>query len=257
MPDSSLQDKVAIVTGGASGIGLAIVERLAAEGAKVVISDLNAAAGQSVADRLQTLFVKTDLSRRSDCKALVDKTIEVHGTVHILVNNAGYQHIDPIPDFPEDVWENMIAVMLTAPFLLAHYVWPFMQQQQWGRIINMGSVHSKRASPFKVGYISAKHGLVGLTRTIAREGGPYNILSHLICPSYVRTPLVEKQIADQARTRGIRTDQVVDQVFLLPVAVKRLVEPREVAALVRFLCSEESSAMTGSPIAIDAGWMAG
>ncbi len=257
MPNDRLDNRVAIVTGGASGIGLAIAERFAADGAKVVISDLNEDAGTSAAKRLSALFVKTDLSKRADCKTLVQKTVDTFGTVHILVNNAGYQHIDPIPDFPEDVWDNMIALMLTAPFLLTRYAWPHMQAQKWGRIINMGSVHSKRASPFKIGYITAKHGLVGLTRTIAREGGPYNILSHVICPSYVRTPLVEKQIADQARTRNIRPDEVVDQVFLAPAAVKRLVEPREVAALVRFLCSDEASAMSGSPIAIDVGWMAG
>ncbi|MCL4487342.1 MAG: 3-hydroxybutyrate dehydrogenase [Chloroflexi bacterium] len=256
MPDPQLKDRVAIVTGGASGIGLAVAERFAAENAKVVISDVNADGGNSAAKRLDALFVKTDLSRRDDCKALVDRTVEAFGTVHILVNIAGYQHIDPIPDFPEDVWDNMIAVMLTAPFLLTRYAWPYMQAQRWGRIINMGSVHSKRASPFKAAYVSAKHGLLGLTRTTAREGGPYNILSHVICPSYVRTPLVEKQIADQARTRGIRPEQVLDQVFLAPTAVKRLVEPQEVAALVRFLCTDDASAMSGSAIAIDAGWMA-
>ncbi|MDQ1300955.1 MAG: 3-hydroxybutyrate dehydrogenase, partial [Chloroflexota bacterium] len=179
------------------------------------------------------------------------------GAVHILVNNAGFQSIHPIPDFPEDTWDRMIALMLSAPFLLTKYAWPHLQAQRWGRIINMGSVHSLRASPFKAGYISAKHGLAGLTRAIAREGGPYGIHAHLICPGYVRTPLVEKQIADQARTRGIPADQVVEQVMTAPNAIKRLIEPHEIAAVVRFLCSDEAAAMTGAIVPVDLGWTAG
>jgi 3-hydroxybutyrate dehydrogenase len=132
-----------------------------------------------------------------------------------------------------------------------------MVQQKWGRIVYIGSVHSLRASPFKVGYISAKHGLVGLTRTIAREGGPHGILAHIVCPGYVRTPLVENQIADQARTRGIRPDQVVEQVMTAPAAVKRLIEPEEVAAVVYFLCTDAAAAMTGTVVPIDLGWTAG
>lgn len=256
MPNE-LQDKVVIVTGGASGIGLAIAERFAADGAKIVVSDINAEAGAPVAERLGGVFVAGDLSQRAACKALVDAAIDAYGTVHVLVNNAGFQHIAPIPDFPEDTWDTMIALMLTAPFLLTRYAWPHMQQQQWGRIINVASVHALRASPFKSAYISAKHGLLGLTRTIAREGGPYNITTHAICPSYVRTPLVENQIADQARTRGISEEQVLDQVMLAPAAIKRLVEPGEVAALALFLCSDAAAAMSGAAIPIDTGWTAG
>lgn len=256
MPNA-MQDKVVVVTGGASGIGLAIAERFAADGAKVVIADVKQETGAPVAERLGGLFVAGDLSKRADCKGLIDRTIERYGTVHVLVNNAGFQHIAPIPDFPEDTWDTMIALMLTAPFLLTRYAWPSMQRQNWGRIINIASVHALRASPFKSAYISAKHGLLGFTRTAAREGGPHGITAHAICPSYVRTPLVENQIADQARTRGIPEEEVIEQVMLAPAAIKRLVEPEEVAALAAFLCSDAASAMSGAAIPIDAGWTAG
>ena len=252
-----MQDKIAIVTGAASGIGLACAERFAADGARVVISDVNAEKGMAAAERLNCLFVEGDLSRRADCKGLLARTIEEFGTVHVLVNNAGFQHIDPVEAFPEDTWDKMIALMLTAPFLLTRYAWPHMKKQQWGRIINIGSVHSVKASPFKAAYISAKHGLLGLTRTTALEGGAYNITVNLIAPSYVRTPLVENQIASQARTRGISEKDVVEKVMLQPAAVKRLVEPAEVGALAAYLCRDEAGVMTGSPIMIDCAWAAG
>ncbi len=251
------KDKVVVVTGAASGIGLACAERFAADGANVVLSDINAEAGLAAAERLNSLFVQGDLSTRADCKALIARAVEEFGTVHILVNNAGFQHIDPIEAFPEDTWDRMIALMLTAPFLLTRYAWPSMRAQKWGRIINIGSVHSVRASPFKAAYISAKHGLKGLTRTTALEGGPHNITVNLICPSYVRTPLVENQITAQARTRGISEEEVVDEVMLKPLPIKKLIEPAEIAQLAAYLCRPEASVMSGSPIMIDGGWTAG
>lgn len=257
MTDKFLQDKVAVITGAASGIGLACAERFAANGARVVISDINAEKGMAAAERLNALFIQGDLSQRADCKALMAGVIEEFGAVHILVNNAGFQHIDPIEAFPEDTWDKMVALMLTAPFLLTRYAWPHMKKQNWGRIINIASVHSVRASPFKSAYISAKHGMLGLTRTTALEGGPHGINVHAICPAYVRTPLVENQIADQSRTRNISEDEVIEQVMLKPAAIKRLVEPAEVAGLAVFLCSEAASAMTGSPVMMDLGWTAG
>ncbi|MEZ4613720.1 MAG: 3-hydroxybutyrate dehydrogenase [Caldilineaceae bacterium] len=249
--------RIAIVTGAASGIGKAVAEALAADGAQVVVCDINEDAGAAVARALGGFFVRGDLSTRADCRALVDATLARHGRVDILVNNAGFQHIDAIDAFPEDTWDTMIALMLTAPFLLTKYVWPSMQAHGWGRIINIGSVHSLRASPFKAAYISAKHGLLGLTRTAAREGGAHCITVNLIAPAYVRTPLVENQIADQARTRGISEDEVVEKVMLAPAAIKRLVEPNEVGDLVTFLASDKAGAISGAVMTIDLGWTAG
>ena len=253
MTDNFLEGKVAVITGAASGIGRAIAERLAADGATVVVGDLQVEAGQRVAAELRGLFVQADLSRRADCKALIERTLEEFGTIHILVNNAGFQHIDPIDEFPEDIWDTMLGLMLTAPFLLTRYAWPSMKAQNWGRILNIGSRLSVRGTPFKCAYTSVKHGLVGLTKTTALEGGPYGITAHAICPAYVRTPLMENQIADQARTRGIREDDVVEKVMLAHTASKRLIEPEEVANLAAFLCRDEASAMSGAPVLIDLG----
>ncbi len=251
------KDKVVVVTGAAGGIGLAIAERFAADGANVVISDINAETGMAAAETLKALFIQGDLSRRINCRALIARTIEEFGTVNILVNNAGFQHIAPIDEFPEDTWDKLIALMLTAPFLLTRYAWPYMKDQGWGRIINIDSIHGVVASPFKAGYISAKHGLLGLTRTTALEGGPLGITVHAICPAYVRTPLVESQIAAQSATRGISEDEVIENVMLAPAAIKRLIQPEEVANLAAFLCRDEASAMSGSPVMIDLGWTAG
>jgi 3-hydroxybutyrate dehydrogenase len=251
-----MDSPVAIVTGGGSGIGRAVAERLAGDGCEVVVVDLPTSQGAEVAERLGGMFVGADLSERAGCRQAVDAVIERHGYVGILVNNAGFQHIDPISSFPEDTWDTMIALMLTAPFLLTRYVWPFMEEIGWGRIINIGSIHSLRASPFKSAYVAAKHGLLGLTRTAALEGGPHGITCNLIAPAYVRTPLVEAQIADQARTRGILPEDVVAQVMLEPTAIKRMIEPDEMAELVRYLCSDSASAMTGSVFEMALGWTA-
>ena len=256
MGDNIIQDKVAVVTGGASGIGLAIAERFAADGAKVVVSDINPETGQAAAVRLGGMFVQGDLSQRAACKMLIDRTVDAFGTVHILVNNAGFQHIEAVEEFPEDTWDKMIALMLTAPFLLTRCAWPYMKQQKWGRVVNMSSIHGVIASPFKAGYISAKHGMIGLTRTTALEGGPHGITVNAICPAYVRTPLVENQIADQARTRGLSEEEVIQNVMLEPAAIKRLIEPSEVAALVAYLCQDEAGVISGSPIMIDLAWTA-
>ncbi|MBM3265863.1 MAG: 3-hydroxybutyrate dehydrogenase, partial [candidate division Zixibacteria bacterium] len=187
---------------------------------------------------------------------LIERVVQGFGSVHILINNAGFQHVSPIETFPEDTWETMLSVMLTAPFLLTRYVWPAMQGQQWGRVVNIASIHGHVASPYKSGYVTAKHGLIGLTKTAALEGAGFGITVNAVCPAYVRTPLVERQIADQARTRGISEEDVVERVMLEPAAVKRLIEPEEVAGVTAFLCSDAAGAVTGAAWNIDLGWTA-
>ncbi|HEX9395383.1 MAG TPA: 3-hydroxybutyrate dehydrogenase [Burkholderiales bacterium] len=248
--------KVALVTGAASGIGLACAERLAHDGCNVVLADINEQAGNAHAKRLDGVFISSDLSKREGCKQLVEKTLATLGTVHILVNNAGYQHVAPIEDFPEEQWERMIFLMLTAPFLLTRYCWPAMKKQKWGRVVNIGSIHALIASPFKVGYIAAKHGLVGLTRTAALEGGEHGITVNAICPAYVRTPLVDNQIADQAKANRMSPEEVIAKIMLAPAAVKRLIEPAEVADFVAYLCSEPAGVITGAALTMDLGWTA-
>lgn len=257
MADTSPQDgasRVAIITGGAGGIGRAIGAALRRAGHQIVVADRYIDAAQRVADELGGLAIEVELAESVSCRALVEQTVAHFGRVDMLINNAGYQHIAPIEEFPEDVWNNMLAVMLTAPFLLTKAVWPHMKAQRWGRIVNLGSIHSVRASPFKVGYITAKHGLLGLTRTAAREGGEVGITVNAILPSYVRTSLVEGQIADQARTRNLSPDEVVEKVFLAQAAIKRLIEPDEVGALVAYLCSDAAAPITGADWPIDVGW---
>jgi 3-hydroxybutyrate dehydrogenase len=222
----------------------------------VVLADVNETAGKEHAKRLGGTFVTADLTTRDGCRRLVDAALKAHGTVHVLVNNAGFQHVSPIEDFPEDQWERMIALMLTAPFLLTRYCWPAMKRQKWGRIVNIASIHALVASPFKAGYISAKHGLVGLTRTAALEGGECGITANAICPAYVRTPLVDGQIADQAKANRMSPDEVIEKIMLAPAAVKRLIEPREVADFVAYLCTEPAGTITGAALTMDLGWTA-
>jgi 3-hydroxybutyrate dehydrogenase len=248
--------RTAIVTGGASGIGRAVAEALSAAGYGVAVVDQDADRGCAVAEAIGGLFISADLSQREACRQVVDATVDHFGRVDVLVNNAGFQHIAPIESFPEEMWERMLSVMLTAPFLLTRYVWPHLKDQSWGRVINVASIHGQVASPFKVGYISAKHGLIGLTRTAALEGGPFGITVNAICPAYVRTPLVESQIQAQAESRGISPEAVVESVMLEPAAIKRLIEPSEIGSLVLYLCSNAASAITGATLNIDLGWTA-
>jgi 3-hydroxybutyrate dehydrogenase len=251
-----MKDRVAIVTGAASGIGLAVSRTLAAEGIKVVMADVNAAAGVKKAETIGGYFQEADLSRRDDCHRLVQKALEHYGRVDILVNNAGVQHVSPVEEFPEDRWDFMLALMLTAPFLLTKYCWPSMKSRGWGRIININSVHGLVASPFKAAYISAKHGVTGLTKTAALEGGSYGITVNSICPSYVRTPLVDNQIADQARIHKLSPEEVIETIMLKNAAVKRLIEPDEIGRFVLFLCSDAAACFTGASLTMDCGWTA-
>ena len=251
-----MSKRTAVVTGAASGIGLAVSRTLAGAGYQVVMADLNAAAGQAEADKIGARFVAVDLTRREDCKRLIDQAVERCGGVDILVNNAGVQHVSPIDEFPEERWDFIIALMLTAPFLLTKYAWPHLKAKGWGRIVNINSVHGLRASEFKAAYISAKHGLTGLTKTAALEGGPFGITVNSICPAYVRTPLVDNQIDAQAKTHGIPREQVIGEIMLKKAAVKRMIEPDEIGQAVLYLCSDAAACMTGSALTIDCGWTA-
>jgi 3-hydroxybutyrate dehydrogenase len=251
-----MKDRVAIVTGAASGIGLAVSQTLAEAGARVFMADVNSEAGEREAAALGGTFVRTDLTRREQCRQLVDCALTDAGRVDILVNNAGIQHVSPVEEFPEDKWDFMLALMLTAPFLLTRYCWPSMKEGGWGRVININSVHGLIASPFKSAYISAKHGVAGLTKTTALEGGPFGITVNSICPAYVRTPLVDNQIADQAKVHNITPEQVVETIMLKNSAVKRLIEPAEIGQLVLFLCSPTADCITGSMMTMDGGWTA-
>ncbi len=248
-PATDLTGKRALVTGGASGIGTAIARRLATHGAQVVIGDRDAAGAEAVAREISGQAWVVDLG---DTAALADLTL----TADILVNNAGIQHVAPIEDFPPDRFALILRVMLEAPFLLSRACLPHMYARGWGRIVHISSAHGLRASAFKSAYVSAKHGLEGLSKVIALEGAPHGVTSNCVNPGYVRTPLVEQQITDQARLHGLSEDDVVSQVMLTQPAIKRLVEPDEVAAAVGYLCSDDAAYMTGSNLVIDGGWSA-
>jgi 3-hydroxybutyrate dehydrogenase len=252
-----LSEKCAVVTGAANGIGLAVAQALSAQGARVLVADIDEQKGQAAALSLQgALFQRADMASREDCRALIARAQKEWGRLDILVNNAGLQHVSPVEEFPEDRWEHMLRVMLIGPFLLTKYALPLMYARGWGRIINMSSLHGLVASPYKSAYISAKHGLMGLTKTVALESADKGVTVNAVCPAYVRTPLVEKQIADQARVHGISENEVIEKIMLAPAAVKRLLEPGEVAAYVTFLCSEAARGITGAAQVIDGGWTA-
>ena len=239
----------ALVTGGASGIGRAVAQQLASLGATVTIADVNPEATHEAAEQVGGIPWVIDLS---DTKALDDLRLEVD----ILVNNAGIQHVAPITEFDPDCWRLIHRIMVEAPFLLIRATMPHMIEHGWGRIINVSSVHGIRASAFKSAYVSAKHGLEGLSKVAALEGGPHGVTSNCINPGYVRTPLVEKQIADQARIHGITEDEVIEQIMLTESAVKELLEPEEVASLVGWLASDSSRMVTGASYTMDGGWSA-
>lgn len=251
-----MEKRIALVTGAASGIGLAVAESLASDGYQVVLADVNVDAGTQQANRIGGHFVKVDLTDAASCKALVEETVSKFGSVDVLVNNAGIQHVSPIEDFPVEKWNFIISLMLTAPFLLTKYCWPHMKKKGWGRVVNISSVHGLRASEFKSAYISAKHGMMGLTKTTALEGGPHGITVNAICPAYVRTPLVDNQIDAQAATHGIPREEVIDTIMLKKAAVKRMIEPNEIGAAVLYICSDAASCMTGTDFTIDCGWTA-
>ena len=231
----------ALVTGAAGGIGRAVVQRLEAEGFDVHGVDVDDA----------------DLTTRDGNRAVVDAALDRFGRLDVVVANAGVQHVSPVAEFPEDQWDLLISLMLTSPFLLARYAWEALGQvPDGGRFIAIASAHALAASPYKSAYVSAKHGVLGLVKTLALEGADQGILATAVCPAFVRTPLVEKQIADQAKAHGISEDEVLEQVILAPHAVKRLIEPDEVAGTVAFLAGPGGATFTGVPVTMDLGWTA-
>ena len=246
----SLQGKAALVTGAASGIGRAIAVRLANAGMDVLAVDLQPDPGGPGVGHA------ADLTAAGANAGAVAAAIERFGRLDVIVPNAGVQHVAPIDEFPEERWDTLLALMLTSPFLLAKHAWPALRDSGSGRFIAIASVHGLVASPFKAGYVSAKHGLLGLVKTLALEGASGGVTATAICPGYVRTPLVEKQIVDQARVHGLPEERVLEDVILAPHAVKELIEPSEVAEVVAFLASPAGRAFTGVPVTMDQGWTA-
>ena len=242
--------RAALVTGTASGIGRAIAERLVGDGWGVLAVDVEPAAdgpGEPFA---------ADLTTRDGNRAAVDAAQQRFGRLDAVIPNAGFQHVSAVEEFDEDRWDALVALLLTSPFLLARYAWPALRASGDGRIVVVASVHGLVASPFKAGYVSAKHGVLGLVKTLALEGAADGIRASAVCPGYVRTPLVERQIADQARAHGIPEERVLEEVLLAPQALKRLLEPSEVADAVAYLLGPGGSLFTGAPLVMDGGWTA-
>jgi 3-hydroxybutyrate dehydrogenase len=248
-PGDDLTGRRAVVTGGASGIGAAVARRLAAQGALVVVCDRDAERAKGLADEIDGEAWVVDLAQTDDLA-------EVRLEADILVNNAGIQHVSPVVDFPPERFQTILRIMLEAPFLLSRACLPHMYDRGWGRIVHVSSAHGRRASAYKSAYVAAKHGLEGLSKVLALEGADHGVTSNCVNPGYVRTPLVEQQVADQARVHGLSEDDVVTQVMLTRPAIKRLIEPDEVAGAVSYLCSDEAAYVTGTDLVIDGGWSA-
>jgi 3-hydroxybutyrate dehydrogenase len=239
-----------LVTGAAGGIGRAVAARFEADGAHVLGVDLEPASGGPGEP------FGADLLTREGNRAAVDAALERLGGLDVVVANAGVQHVAPVEEFGEDDWDRLIALLLTSPFLLAKYAWPALAGSDGGRFIVVASAHALVASPFKAAYVAAKHGVLGLVKTLALEGAERGILATAVCPAFVRTPLVEQQIADQATAHDLAEERVLEDVVLAPHAVKRLIEPEEVAEVVAFLAGPGGRAFTGAAVPMDLGWTA-
>jgi 3-hydroxybutyrate dehydrogenase len=240
----------ALVTGASSGIGRAVAGRLVDDGFRVLSVDLEPdpeGPGEPF---------KADLTTREDNRAAVNAALDSFGGLDAVIANAGFQHVSPVASFDEDRWDALLALLLTSPFLLAKYSWDALKNSGWGRFVAIASAHSLVASPFKAGYVSAKHGVLGLVKTLALEGAEDRIAAVAVCPAFVRTPLVEKQIAAQAKAHGLSEDRVLEEVILAPHARKRLIEPSEVANAVAMLVGPSGELFTGTAFTMDLGWTA-
>jgi 3-hydroxybutyrate dehydrogenase len=252
--DLFLEGKRALVTGSTSGIGLAIARTLHAEGAEVVLNGFGDEAAIAVLrEELGASHSSADLTDAAQIEAMMEEA----GPIDILVNNAGMQHVAPVEEFPVAKWETILALNLSAAFHTVRLAVPAMKARGWGRIINTASAHSKTASPFKSAYVAAKHGLVGLTKTVALELAEHGVTANCISPGYVWTPLVENQIPDTMKARGLTREEVVNDVLLVKQATKKFVQPEEVGALAVFLCRDEAQNVTGANWSMDGGWTAG
>ena len=258
-----LSGKTALVTGSTSGIGLGIATKLASEGANIVLNGFgDAAAIEKIRSDLArqhnvgVIYSNANMTDPAQIADMVTKADAEFGGVDIVVNNAGIQHVAPIEEFPVEKWDAIIAINLSASFHTVRLAVPGMKKKGWGRIVNIASAHALVASPFKAAYVAAKHGIAGLTKTVALEVAQNGITINAICPGYVRTPLVEKQIPDTAKARGITEEAVIRDVLLAAQPTKRFVQVDEVAALTKFLCSDEAASITGTLLPIDGGWTA-
>jgi len=258
-----LKGKTALVTGSTSGIGLGIAQRLAAEGANLVLNGFGDAgeiealrAKLAAQHRIAAIYDGADMSKPDAIAAMMRKAIERFGAVDVLVNNAGIQHVAPVDEFPVDKWDAIIAINLSSAFHATRAALPAMKKKRWGRIVNIASAHALVASPFKSAYVAAKHGLAGFTKTVALEVAEQGITVNAVCPGYVLTPLVQKQIPDTAKARGISEEAVVRDVLLAAQPTKKFVTVQEVAALTAFLCSDEAASITGAVLPVEGGWTA-
>jgi len=259
----SLKGKNAIVTGGTSGIGLAIVRAFAAEGANVVLNGIgdaseNARTADGVVEeyRVKAVHSPADMSKPDEIESMIRETEESFGSIDILVNNAGIQFVSPVEEFPVEKWNQIIAINLSSAFHTIRHTVPGMKRRGWGRIINLASAHSLVASPYKSAYVAAQHGLAGLTKTIALETAESGITVNAISPGYVWTPLVESQIPDTMKARGLTKEQVIEDVLLKAQPTKQFVTVDQLGALAVFLCSDAASQMTGANLSMDGGWTA-
>lgn len=260
---AQLSGKTALITGSTSGIGLGIARAMAAAGANVVLNGLGDAqeieklrADLAAEHGVSVVYHNADMTKPAQIKDMCDKTVAMFGAVDILVNNAGIQYVSAIDEFPEEKWDAIIAINMNSNFHTMKHCLPSMKSKGWGRVVNIASAHGLVASPFKSAYVAAKHGVIGMTKSVALEVAEQNITVNAICPGYVLTPLVEGQIRDQAKVHNIPESEVVEKIMLQPQPTRKFVQIDEVARLAVFLCEDAAQGITGTHLSVDGGWTA-